>query len=85
MQYAFPSDLRNRIEAQLALGMYTNEDEVIREAIDSLEKRQQGLHKLRQMVQTAEGEVVAGFADSFNADTTKDAVRQSLLRSGVRP
>ncbi len=85
MQYAFPSDLRHRIEAQLALGLYTNEDEVIREAIDTLEKRQQGLHKLREMVQTAEAEVVAGIIDSFNADTTKDAVRQRLLRSLVRP
>lgn len=84
MQYTFPSDLRNRIDAQLAQGMFSNEDDVIREAIDSLEKRQQGQRRLRQMVQDAEAEIAAGCTDSFNADATKDAVRQRLLQNGVR-
>jgi putative addiction module CopG family antidote len=83
MQYTFPKDLRQRIDAQLALGLFLNEDDVIREAIDALEKRQQGLHQLRQLVQVAEAEIEAGNADSFNAETTKEAVRLRFLRSGV--
>lgn len=85
MNYSFPEDLRHRIDAQLALGLFANEDDVIREAIDTLEKRQQRLHQLRQMVQAAEAELGAGKADAFNAQATKDAVRQRLLLSGVRP
>jgi putative addiction module CopG family antidote len=85
MHYSFPKDLRHRIDAQLALGLFSNEDDVIREAIDSLEKSQQRLHQLRQMVQTAEAELEAGKADVFSAQATKDAVRQQLLRNGIRP
>ena len=63
-----------------------SEDDVIREAIDSsLEKRQQGQRRLRQMVQDAEAEIATGFVGAFNADATKDAVRQRLLQNGVRP
>ncbi len=85
MQYMFPSDLRDRIEAQLALGIFSSEDDVLREAIETLEKRQQGQRRLRQMVQDAEAEIAAGSVDTFNADATKDAIRQRLLRNGVRP
>jgi Arc/MetJ-type ribon-helix-helix transcriptional regulator len=84
MQYTFPADLRARIDAQLALGTFSNEDDVIREAIDSLEKRQQRQRLLRQMVQDAEAEIAAGCVDSFNANATKDAVRQRLQQNGVR-
>jgi len=85
MQYIFPQDLRHRIDAQLALGLFSSEDDVIREAIDSLEKRQQGLQQLRQMVQVAETEIDAGNVNSFNAEATKDSVRRRLLRSGIQP
>lgn len=83
MQYPFPKDLRLRIEAQLALGLFSNEDDVIREAIDMLEKQQQGLKQLHQMIQTAEVEIMAGDVDLFSAEATKDAVRQRLLQDGV--
>ena len=84
MQYAFPTDLRSRIDAQLALGLFSDVDDVIREAIDTLEKRQQGLGRLRQMVQAAEAEIAAGRVGEFDSAATKDIVRQRLLQNGAR-
>lgn len=38
MPYSFPSDLRQRIDLQLATGQFLDDDEVLREAISTLER-----------------------------------------------
>ena len=83
MSYSFPSDLRKRIDSQLASGLFSTEDEVLLEAMDTLEKRQQGLQQLKQMVSVAAAEVELGQAGAFDTKTTKEAVRLRLQRDGV--
>lgn len=84
MPYSFPSDLRQRIDLQLATGQFLDDDEVLREAISTLERRQQGLRQLTQMVRDADHEIASGQAHEFDAEKIKNAVRQRL-HGGVGP
>lgn len=46
MLYQFPSDISARLDACLGSGAYQNQDEVMRDALDALEQREQ--EKLRR-------------------------------------
>lgn len=78
MQYHFPSDIQQRVRAQMESGSFETEDDVLREAIDTLEKRQRGLRKLQDMVREADEDIAAGRVGEFDADKTKAAVRKGL-------
>jgi Arc/MetJ-type ribon-helix-helix transcriptional regulator len=41
MAYEFPSDIRERLQARLRDGVYRNEDDIIRDAIDALDQIEQ--------------------------------------------
>ena len=43
MSIDLPRDLENRIRAQISSGQFDSEQDVVREALDTLEKRQRGL------------------------------------------
>jgi len=60
MLYDFPSDLQKRVRAQMETGLFETEDDVLREAIDTLEKRQRGLRELQDMVREADEDIAAG-------------------------
>ena len=83
MPYSFPPDIQQSIRAQIASGEFESEDEVIREAMASLESRQRGLHQLQKMVAEADGDVAAGQVGLFDAEETKRAVRERLERQGI--
>jgi antitoxin ParD1/3/4 len=83
MPYQIPSDLEQRIQAQIASGQFTSEDDVLREAMDSLERRQRGLEQLRQQVQEADADIVAGRVGPFDAEQTKRNVRERLSQEGI--
>lgn len=83
MPYPFPHDIQQRVQAQLDSGQFRSEDEVIREAIETLERRQFGLRQLRGMVDTAEQDVAADRIEPFDAEATKVAVREQLRQRGV--
>jgi Arc/MetJ-type ribon-helix-helix transcriptional regulator len=38
MSYEFPTDIQNRLQARLVDGVYQNEDDVIRDAMDALDQ-----------------------------------------------
>lgn len=78
-----PTDLQHRIQAQLATGAFSSEEEVLREAIDSLERRQRGLNQLRQMVAAAEVDVAAGRVGVFDREGIKRDVRARLAERGI--
>ena len=84
MQYHFPSDIQQRVRAQMESGSFETEDDVLREAIDTLEKRQRGLRKLQDMVREADEEIAAGRVGEFDADKTKAAVRKRLQAQGLK-
>jgi putative addiction module CopG family antidote len=83
MAYKFPPDIEKRVKAQMDSGQFQTEDDVIREAMNTLEKRQRGLQELRQMVREAQNDIDAGRVGPFNADETKRAVRERLAKHGV--
>lgn len=83
MPYQFPSDIQQSIQAQIASGEFESEDEVLRQAMATLESRQRGLQQLRQMVADADGDLAAGRVGPFDAQETKRSVRERLERQGI--
>jgi len=84
MNYPLPADLQQRIDAQLALGGFAGPEDVLREAIDALERRQRGLVGLRSMVAVAEEDVAAGRVGPFDRAAMKREVRDRLAERGIR-
>jgi Arc/MetJ-type ribon-helix-helix transcriptional regulator len=62
MPYHLPADLERRIRAQIETGAFETEDAVLREAIDTLERRQKGLARLQEMVREADEDILEGRA-----------------------
>lgn len=83
MPYKFPPDIDERVKAQIASGQFVTEDDVLREAISTLESRQRGLKAIQDMVRVADDEIAAGKVGPFNAEQTKQAVRQRLEEHGI--
>ena len=83
MPYDFPSEIEQRVRAQIESGQFETEDDVLREAIDTLEKRQRGLRELREMVRKADEDIAAGRVGPFDADATKIAVRKRFEHHGI--
>ena len=83
MAYQFPPDIEQRIKAQLETGQFQSEDDVLREAIATLEKRQFGLNELQAMVAEADADIAAGRVGPFDAEETKRAVRERLAQNGI--
>ena len=83
MSLELPPDLEDRIKAQVESGQFETEEDVLREALDSLEKRQDGLRELRQMVREADADVAAGRVGEFDAEETRRAVRERLRQHGI--
>ncbi len=83
MAYQLPLDIEQRVRAQIESGRFATEADVLREAIDTLEKRQRGLETLRHMVREAEEDIAAGRVGPFHPDETKRAVRQRLEAHGT--
>jgi Arc/MetJ-type ribon-helix-helix transcriptional regulator len=83
MAYSFPPDIAQRMQAQMMTGQFLTEDDVLREAIDALERRQQSLRTLQAMVREADEDISAGRVGTFDADETKRAVRMRLAQHGV--
>ena len=78
MAYQIPPDLEARVEAQLTAGRFGSKDEVLREALDTLEKRQRGLEELQSQVREAEADAAAGRVGRFDIDRTIEAIEARL-------
>ncbi len=84
MDYPIPADLQQRIDAQIAGGGFASAEDVLREAIGTLERRQSGLAQLQSMVAVAEDDVAAGRVGPFDRDQIKREVRNRLTERGIR-
>jgi antitoxin ParD1/3/4 len=84
MAYELSPDINARVQAQLATGEFSTPDEVLREALDTLERRQRSLEKLQAMVREAEEDFAAGRVGPFDKEATMRAVmeRVEAARSG---
>ncbi len=83
MSHQLPPDLEERIKAQIETGEFETEEDVLREALDTLEKHQLGLQELRQMVREADDDIAAGRVGPFDAEETQRAVRERLRQHGI--
>ena len=83
MSIDLPPDLEERIRAQIVSGEFQSEQDVVREALNTLERRQQGLVELRHMIEEAEEDIAAGRVGPFDTASTKHAVRERLRDHGV--
>jgi Arc/MetJ-type ribon-helix-helix transcriptional regulator len=81
--YQVPSDIEQRIRAEVESGEFETADDVLREAIDTLERRQRGLQAARDMVREADDDIAAGRVASFNAEESKKFVRRRLRAHGI--
>lgn len=78
MPYQLPSDIQQRVRAQMETGQFQTEGDVLREAIDTFEKLQRGLRAIRDMVHEADEDIAAGRVGPFNADETRIAVKKHV-------
>ena len=78
MSFQIPADIDARVQAQIASGGYETPDAVLRDAMDSLERRQRSLVQLQAMVREADADVAAGRVGYFDVDTTMRAVQLRL-------
>ena len=83
MAYQIPTDLERRIQAQLRDGEFLTAEDVLRAAMDTLERRQAALQGVRGMVQEADADLAAGRVGPFDSDQTKQAVRERLRKEGI--
>ena len=51
MSYQFPPDVEQRIRHQIALGNYTSEDDVLRDALEALDARNADMAAIRAGVE----------------------------------
>jgi Arc/MetJ-type ribon-helix-helix transcriptional regulator len=77
-----PADIHQRVQAQLASGMFTSVDDVLRQAMDTLEKRQTALGSLQKMVSVTDDEIQAGRSGLFDSEQTKATIQQRLNQVG---
>lgn len=84
MDSPLPADLQLRIDAQLATGGFASAEDVLREAIGALERRQRGLAQLQAMMAVAEEDVAAGRVGTFDRAALQRDVRNRLAERGIR-
>jgi Arc/MetJ-type ribon-helix-helix transcriptional regulator len=83
MNQSLPHDIQQRIDAQIASGIFATGEDVLREALDGLERRQRGLARLREMVAAAERDIAAGRVGTFDREEIKRDVRGRLSAHGI--
>ena len=69
---------------KFATGTFSTEEEVLREALEALERRQRGLTQLREMVAVAETDATAGRVGPFDRGDIKRDIRERLAKRGIR-
>jgi putative addiction module CopG family antidote len=80
MTHRLSAEVSARIQAQIATGHFDSEDDLIRQALDALERRERGLESLRALVREAEEDVVAGRVGLFTSSK-----RSAEYNRGWRP
>jgi|SoiMethySBSTD1v2_1073268.scaffolds.fasta_scaffold3756206_2 Arc/MetJ-type ribon-helix-helix transcriptional regulator len=83
MNLSLPVDIQQRVDAQLAAGAFATGEEVLRSALESLERRQTSLAKLKTMLDSAEEDVAAGRVGLFDREAIKKDVRARLSDRGI--
>jgi putative addiction module CopG family antidote len=83
MSISLPADLASLVQAQLATGQYASEEQVLREALATLERRRRSMAHLKELIRAAEDDVAAGRVAPFDRDELKREVRAKLAAQGI--
>lgn len=83
MSMMLPGDLSDRVRAQIEAGHFQSEEQVLHEALATLEQRQQSFARLSELVRQAEDDVAAGRIGPFDRDELKREVRAQLESQGL--
>jgi putative addiction module CopG family antidote len=83
MSISLPADLAAQVQAHLATGQFASEEQVLREALSTLERRQRSIAHLQELVCAAEDDVAASRVAPFDRDELKREVRARLAAQGI--
>lgn len=83
MSIDLPADLAAQIHAQIATGQFQSEEQVLREAFSTLERREASVLHTKTMIREAEDDVAAGHVGTFDRDELKREVRAQLAAQGI--
>jgi Arc/MetJ-type ribon-helix-helix transcriptional regulator len=79
MSYPFPPDLDERIRARMSGGAYQSEDDVLREALNALDEREQEtLRRWNERNQTAMEQSRLGVSTPLDLDRILGRVEQRM-------
>lgn len=85
MQYEFPPDLRERVQARMTHGEYLSEDDLLRKALDALEDRElQLLQRWHEGNRIAMEQSRQGLSKPLDLDCVMEQVTKRMVehRSG---
>ena len=83
MSYQFPPDIDQRVKARMTDGAYQSEDDVLREAMDALEQREQDkLHRWQERNQLAMEQSRLGLSKPLDLEAVLGRVEQRLAQQG---
>jgi len=77
MSYPFPTDVKQRVDCQLAIGNYPTEDDVLRAAMTALEREQDDL----QAIEAGIEDMNAGRYRSFSDIDSEFRARHNIARN----
>ena len=84
MAYQFPIDIRQRLEARLAQGMYQSEDDVLRDAMDALDQiEQEKLCRWNRRNRLSAEQSEQGLSKPLNDHAILARLRERLAREGI--
>ena len=78
MLYAFPSELQQLVQQELATGNYASEDEVLLNAMQALRDRQEGLRQWRAEIQARIDSLDRGQGIEFDDEQALRAFAEQL-------
>ncbi|MBX9790256.1 MAG: hypothetical protein K2Y37_15165 [Pirellulales bacterium] len=84
MAYEFPSDIRDRVNAWLDLGIYQSEEDVIRKAMDALDQIEQDkLTRWHERNRLASEQSAQGLSKPLDDQRVLARLRARLAQEGI--
>ncbi|MBP90592.1 MAG: hypothetical protein CMJ64_28435 [Planctomycetaceae bacterium] len=83
MPFQLPPDLQTRIELQLSNGSYQNEEEVLREALDALERDQTNSRRWHERNELAIEQSRQEMSKPIDDEAVLERLRQRVAKEGI--
>lgn len=84
MSYQFPADVEQLIKQRMAIGAYTSEDEVLRDALGALEQLEEERHtRWEERNRTAIEQCRQGLSRPLDDQQVLARLRQRLAQEGI--